>query len=217
MPAWHTMACWHIKANKGIWGVQVHRPEPQQTPVQHGRSGTQGVPRHMHMGCPVLRVAARTLVAAVLGVVSRMGRNAQGFVWGMHDTTWNGCQVLVLDTTKEGLLVHVVEGTPSQGDEQAGHMLEMPRGAFWGFGLEGTAPADTEQALPRHRPDETREDMQFCFGSKHTQHNLRAMLCTAVLCGPPSCLSLLFGVALMSLVHNNAEDVSSSRDPLFGV
>ena len=53
-------------------------------------------------------------MAVVLGVVSRMGRNTQGFLWGMSDTTWNGCQVQVLDTTKEGLTVHVVEGTPSQ-------------------------------------------------------------------------------------------------------
>ena len=54
-------------------------------------------------------------MAAVLGVVSRMGRNAQGIMWCMSDTTWNGCQVQVFDTTKEGLLVHVVEGTPSRG------------------------------------------------------------------------------------------------------
>ena len=65
------------------------------------------------MGWQALGVAARTLVAAVLGVVSCMARNAQGFLWGMHETTWNGCCVLVLNTTKEGLLVHVVEGTPS--------------------------------------------------------------------------------------------------------
>ena len=44
-----------------------------------------------------------------------MARSAEGFLWGMHDTTCNGCRVLVLDATKEGLLVHVVEGTPSQG------------------------------------------------------------------------------------------------------
>ena len=74
-----------------------------------------------------------------------MAWNAQGFLWGTHATTWNGCRVLVLDTTKEGLLVHVGEGTPSQGDEQAGRMLEVPRGAFWGLGLEGTAPVHTEQ------------------------------------------------------------------------
>ena len=69
-------------------------------------------------------------MATVLGVVSRMGQNAQGFLWGMSDTTWNGCRVQVLDTTKDGLLVHVVEGTPSQGDEQAGRMPEVPQGAF---------------------------------------------------------------------------------------
>ena len=75
---------------------------------------------------------------------------AQGFLWGMSDTTWNGCRVQVLDTTKEGLLVHVVEGTLSQGDEQAGRMLEVPRGAFWGLGLEETAPAHKarEAGLP---------------------------------------------------------------------
>ena len=55
----------------------------------------------------------------------------------MSDTTCNGCRVQVLDTTKEGLLVHVVEGTPSQGDEQAGCMLEVPRGAFGGWALKG--------------------------------------------------------------------------------
>ena len=66
----------------------------------------------------------------------------------MSDTTWDGCRVQVLDTTKEGLLVHVVEGTSSQGDEQAGRMLEVPRGAFWGLTLEGTVPAHTEQTLP---------------------------------------------------------------------
>ena len=65
----------------------------------------------------------------------------------MSDTTWNGCWVQVLDTTKAGLLVHVVEGTPSKGDEQAGRTLELPQGVFWGLGLEGTAPAHTEQTL----------------------------------------------------------------------
>ena len=58
-------------------------------------------------------MVAGTVVAAVLGVVFSMGRNTQGFLWGMSDTTWDGCRVQVFDTTKEGLLVHVVEGTPS--------------------------------------------------------------------------------------------------------
>ena len=87
-------------------------------------------------------------MAAVLGFVSRMRRNAQGVPWGMSDTTWNGYHVQVLDTTKEGLLVHVDEGTPGQGDEQAGRMLEVPRGLFWALGLEGTAPAHIEDIAP---------------------------------------------------------------------
>ena len=37
-------------------------------------------------------------------------------------------------------------------------MLEAPRGAFWGLGLEGTAPAHTEQTLPRHQPGQTKEE-----------------------------------------------------------
>ena len=115
-----------------------HSEQPHNTPDQ------QGVPQNLHTGWQALGVVAGTVLAAVLGVVSSMGRNTQGFLWGMSDTTWNGCQVQVLDTTKEGLLVHVVEGTPSQGDEQAGWMLEVPRGAFWGLGLEETAPAHTE-------------------------------------------------------------------------
>ena len=78
----------------------------------------------------------------------------------MSDTTWNGCRLQVLDTAKEGLLVHVVEGTPSQGDEQAGRMLEVPRGAFWRLGLEGTALAHTEQTLLRHQPEQSREDSE---------------------------------------------------------
>ena len=78
----------------------------------------------------------------------------------MSDTTWNWCRVQFLDTTKEGLLVHVVEGMPSQGDEQAGRMLEVPRGVFWGLGLEGTAPAHTKQILPRHQPEQSREDSE---------------------------------------------------------
>ena len=97
-----------------------HSEQPQRTPDQ------QGVPQHLHTGWQALGVVAGTVVAAVIGVVSRMGRNAHGFLWGMSDATWNGCRVQVLDTTKEGLLVHVVEGTLSQGDEQAGRMLEVP-------------------------------------------------------------------------------------------
>ena len=121
----------------------THSEQPQKTPDE------QGVPQHLHMGWQALGVVAGTVVAAVIGVVPRIGRNAQEFLWGMSDTTWNGCRVQVLDTTKEGLLVHVVEGTLSQGDEQAGRMLEVPRGAFWGLGLEETALAHTES---RHCP-----------------------------------------------------------------
>ena len=54
--------------------------------------------------------------------------------------------------------MHVVEGMQSQGDEQSGRMLEVLRGAVWGLGLEGTAPAHTEQTLPRHQPEQTREE-----------------------------------------------------------
>ena len=65
--------------------------QPQKTPDQ------QGVPQHLHTGWQELGVVAGTVV---IGVVSRTGRNAQGFLWGMSDTTWNGCRVQV--TSKRG-------------------------------------------------------------------------------------------------------------------
>ena len=148
-----------------------HSEQPHKTPDQ------QGVPQHLHTGWQALGVAAGTVVAAVLGVVSRMGRNTQGFqgfLWGMSDTTWNGCRVQVLDTTKEGLLVHVVEGSPSQWDEQAGRMLVVPQGAFGGLGLEGTEPAHTEQTLPRPRPEQSREDSEDTKNTGATPGGTRA-------------------------------------------
>ena len=38
-------------------------------------------------------------------------------------------------------------------------MLEVPRGAFWGLGLEATVP-DTEHTLPHHQPEQSREDSE---------------------------------------------------------
>ena len=135
-----------------------HCEQPQRTPDQ------QGVPQHLHTGWQALGVVAGTVVAAVIGVVSRMGRNAQGFLWGMSDATWNGCRVQVLDTTKEGLLVHVVEGTLSQGDEQAGRMLEVPRGAFGGWALNRQRQHTQSRQCPATSRSSQGKTAKWCAG-----------------------------------------------------